>query len=146
LTATLVEMIREGTVEAGNSGVLQGYEMLDYQVSLIDVAFVDAPLNPLGYKIAATTAVRKAFQEAMPRLLEPIMSLEVVIPEDFTGEVIASINSRKGKVLEIAELHDRKLVRAHVPLRSMFGYSTELRSLTQGRGTFSMQYLRHDTI
>jgi elongation factor G len=98
----------------------------------------------VGYKIAAATAFKDGCAKADPVLLEPIMRVDILTPRDFMGEVIGDINARKGEVDSVAPKGPVTEIRAHVPLRSLFGYSTELRSATQGRAIFTMQFLRYD--
>jgi elongation factor G len=98
----------------------------------------------VGYRVAAGEAFRRACREAKPSLLEPIMALEVTVPEEFMGEVIGDLNSRSGQIEEIGFRGGKRLVRARVPMRSLFGYSTRVRSLTQGRASFTMQFDKFD--
>ncbi|GMV39225.1 MAG: elongation factor G [Myxococcales bacterium] len=138
------QAIREGTFEAMKAGVIEGYDVQDVRVCLLDAENRPGASKPLAYKIAASTAVRKALREARCELLQPIMKAEIVVPDEYVGEVIGSINARRGR---IDNLHDRpkaKVLEASVALRRMFGYSTELRSITQGRASFTMQFARYD--
>ena len=144
LDEALLKEIREGALEGSKSGAVEGFEMQDFEITLRSIEWRDGVSKPLAYKIAAGGAVRDAVAKAGPKLLEPIMALEVVVPEEFMGEVIGSINARRGKVEEISELGGKKVIRGRAPLQRMFGYSTELRSYTQGRATYTMRYHGHD--
>ena len=144
LEPKLVEMIREGAIEGTKAGPLQGYPMDDVTVSLIGATWRDGWSQPQAYRIAASIAVRNAMRDASPCLLEPIMATEVNVPEEFMGEVIGSLNARRGRVDNIEDRGGRKIVTAHVPLQRMFGYSTELRSITQGRAQYAMHFAQYD--
>jgi elongation factor G len=140
----LVEAAMEGLQEAATSGVAAGFPLVDVQVTLLGVSPREGVSNPVGYKVAAGEAFRRACREAEPTLLEPIMDVEVIVPEDFMGEVIGDLNSRGGQIEEVGYRGGKRLVGAKVPMRRMFGYSTTVRSLTQGRATFTMQFARFD--
>jgi elongation factor G len=113
-------------------------------ITLLGAEFREGASAPPAYKVAASMAFREASRKAGAVLMEPVMSVEVVVPEDFLGEVIGDLNARRGKVEAIEQRHLKKVIDAHVALRRMFGYSTQLRSLTQGRGTFSMQFSHYE--
>lgn len=131
----------EGIREALFSGTVAGYPVIDVRVTLLGGAYRDSESSPLGYKIAASTAFREGFTQADPALMEPVMLVDILSPSEFMGEVIGDINSRKGEVQAITPRGPISEIRAKVPLRAMFGYSTDLRSATQGRATFSMHFL-----
>lgn len=136
--------IEEGAREATLTGVLSGYPLVDIQITLKGVSFREGSSSSLGYRIAASTAVREGCQRAHPVLLEPIMSIEIVVPNEFVGEVIGDLNARRGKVEMINAKGMISIIDAKTPLRPMFGYTTGLRSLTQGRGSFSMHFSHYD--
>jgi elongation factor G len=138
--------IERGVKDTLDSGPLVGYPLTDVRVRLIGGSYDDDSSTEMAFGVAASMALRKAAGEAHPHLLEPIMDLEVVTPEDHVGDVIADLNSKRGKITGIEAESDRQIVRAHVPLAEMFGYSTSLRSATQGRAHFSMQYLKYDLV
>jgi elongation factor G len=138
--------IEEGIKEATLSGVHSGYPVVDLKVTLMDAPFVENSSSELGYKIAASMTFKKGCQMASPILLEPIMRVDVVVPEEYTGEIIGDLNARGGKVEEITAKGKIRIITSLVPLKEMFGYSTALRSATQGRGTFTMQFSHYDTI
>ena len=139
-----IPAVEEGVREATLSGVVAGYPVVDVKVTLIEINFREKDSRELAYKIAASMAVKEGCEQAGPVLLEPFMSIEVVVPEEFMGEVISDLNARKGKLGNITPKGKVSLVHAQVPLKQMFGYSTSLRSATQGRGTFTMQFSHYD--
>jgi len=136
--------IEESIKEAALSGVLAGYPLVDAKISLIDGSYREGLSSPLAYKIAASTALKEGCQRAKPILLEPIMSIEIIAPSEFVGEIIADLNARNGKVEMINAKGKINIIDAKVPLKTMFGYSTSLRSITQGRGSFSMHFSHYD--
>jgi elongation factor G len=133
--------IENGIKEASQSGVLAGYPVTDLKVTLIDGSYHEVDSSEMAFKMAAVFAFKEAFQKGRPTLLEPIMKVEVVMPEEFLGDVLGQVNSRRGEIqgtdIRPGNSH---AVRALVPLAEMFGYATELRSATQGRGVFSMEF------
>jgi len=129
-----------GAQEAMENGVLAGYQMVDVQVTLIDGAYHDVDSSELAFKIAGSMAFKEAARRAGPVLLEPMMAVEVTTPEDFMGDVIGDLNSRRGQIQAMEERHGARVVRALVPLSEMFGYVGDLRSRTQGRASYSMQF------
>jgi elongation factor G len=143
LTEDFLGAIRQGVSEAETSGVLMGYPVIDLQTTLLDIQVKESS-DVMAFKIATTMAFKGACQEANPILLEPIMKAEVLVPEEFTGEVINDLNTRQGKIDQIASKGPVQVLTASVPLSKMFGYSTSLRSVTQGRATFTMQFSHYD--
>jgi elongation factor G len=121
-------------------GVLAGYPMVDVKVTLLDGAYHDVDSSELAFKIAGTMAFKEGARLAGPALLEPMMSVEVTTPEDFMGDVIGDLNSRRGQIQAMDERFGARVVRAIVPLSEMFGYVGDLRSRTQGRASYSMQF------
>jgi len=142
--SAMVEAALEGAREALQSGVLAGYPVEDTEVTITRVEARDNLASSVGYKIAASEAFKQASRDAGPVLLEPIMKVEVVVPEDFTGEVLGDLNARRGRIENVSFRGVHRVIDALVPLRRMFGYSTELRSLSQGRASFSMQFEQYD--
>jgi elongation factor G len=134
-----------GLQEATETGP-DGFPMDDVEATLLSVAFRDDSQPEVGVKVAAGEAFRRAVAEASPFRLEPIMAVEVVVPEESLGAVIGDLKARRANIFDIATIHDRRLIQAHVPLRQMFGYSTELRSLTKGRATFTMEFHAFDNL
>jgi elongation factor G len=141
-----VPAVRKGVEEALAKGVLGGYPLVDVAVRLVDGSFHEVDSSEMAFKIAGSLAVREAAQRGRPQLLEPLMSLEVVVPEEHLGEVIGDVNARRGRVEGFEERGAYKVVRALAPLAQMFGYATALRSLSQGRATFSMQFSRYEGV
>ncbi|HOX45101.1 MAG TPA: elongation factor G [Myxococcota bacterium] len=144
--AAWIEEIELAVREAAGSGPSTGYPMVDLQVELLGLEWRDGVTDSVAMHIATASAFRKLCVEAGTSPLLPIMALEVVVPEEFTGSVIGDLNSRGGKVDELEKRGNRSAVRAKVPISRMFGYSTDLRSLTEGRGTFTMSFHRFDTV
>ncbi len=134
-----VPAVRQGVLESAQSGVLAGYPVIDVAVTLVDGSYHQVDSSEMAFKIAGSMALREAVRRAGPVFLEPIMKLEVVVPEDYLGEVIGDLNSRRCRILEMGQRANVKVVRGEVPLAEMFGYATIIRSLTQGRGSFSME-------
>ena len=135
-----IPSVDAGCKEALTSGPLAGYPMVDVQVTLLDGAYHDVDSSELAFKIAGLAAFREAAKLAGPVLLEPVMSVEVITPEDFMGEVIGDLNSRRGQIQAMDERSGARIVKAVVPLSEMFGYVGDLRSKTQGRASYSMQF------
>ena len=129
-----------GCQEAMENGVLAGYPMVDVQVTLLDGAYHDVDSSELAFKLAGTQAFKEGARQAGPVILEPMMSVEVTTPEDFMGDVIGDLNSRRGQIQAMDERHGSRVVRALVPLSEMFGYVGDLRSRTQGRASYSMEF------
>lgn len=129
-----------GIQEAMKNGVLAGYPMEDVKVSLVDGGFHDVDSSEMAFKIAGSMAFKEAAAKAAPVLMEPIMRVEVVVHDDYMGDVMGNINSRRGRISGIEARRDAQIVRANVPLAEMFGYATTLRSITQGRAVFSMEF------
>jgi elongation factor G len=135
-----IPSVDAGCQEAAEFGVLAGYPMVDVKVTLTDGAYHDVDSSELAFKIAGSMAFKKAAARADPVLLEPIMAVEVRTPDDYMGEVIGDLNSRRGQIQAMEERRGARVVRAHVPLSEMFGYVGDLRSRTQGRADYSMQF------
>jgi translation elongation factor EF-G len=135
-----VPPIQKGVEEAMQSGVLSGYPMVDVKATVFDGSFHDVDSNEMAFKIAGSMAFKDACNQAGPVLLEPIMACEVVTPEEFMGDVISDLNSRRGRILGMNPRHGVQVIDAQVPLAQMFGYATDLRSRTQGRATYTMQF------
>jgi len=132
--------IEKSVEEAMQNGVLSGYPMVDIKVTVFDGSFHDVDSNEMAFKIAGSMAFKEGCNQAGPVLLEPIMACEVVTPEEFMGDVIGDLNSRRGKILGMNPRHGVQVIDAQVPLAQMFGYATDLRSRTQGRATYTMQF------
>jgi elongation factor G len=138
--------VEAGIEEALQSGVKAGYPMVDVRVELIDGSYHEVDSSEMAFKIAGSMALQEAARRAKPVLLEPVMAVEVVTPEEFLGEVIGDLSRRRGKVAGQDQRGNTVAVQAHVPLGEMFGYATDLRSSTQGRATFTMQFERYEEV
>jgi elongation factor G len=135
-----VPPIENGVKEAMDSGVLAGYEMVDLAVTVIDGSYHDVDSSEMAFKIAGSMAFKEACRRANPKLLEPIMRVEVVVPEDYMGPVISDLNSRRGQLQGRESRSGSEIINVQVPLAEMFGYATDIRSRTQGRGSFTMHF------
>ena len=144
LPPVFIDAARKGALESLESGSLMGYPVVDVEVTLLSVQHKDSLSTELAYTVSASMASREALSKAGPFLLEPIMDVEVFVPEAFTGEVIGDLNARGGKIGSIDHKMGSQIIKTTVPLSHMFGYSTSLRSATQGRGTFTMQFSHFD--
>ena len=136
--------IETGIREALEGGVLAGYEMVDVRATLVDGDYHEVDSSEMAFKIAASMGVKEAVRHAAPVLLEPVMSVEVVVPEDYLGEVIGDLNARRGRIESIEARAGSQIVRAMVPLAEMFGYATEMRWRTQGRATYTMHFSQYE--
>ncbi len=135
-----ISPVKAGIEEALRNGVLAGYPVVDIKVRLVDGSYHEVDSSEMAFKIAGSIGVKEAMGKAGPVLLEPIMDVEVVVPEEYLGDVIGDLNSRRGKVSGILPRKDAQVVEAFVPLATMFGYATSLRSVTQGRAVYTMQF------
>jgi len=141
-----IPAVEKGVREATENGALAGYPMVDVKVTLFDGSYHDVDSSEIAFKIAGSMAFKEATRKANPVLLEPIMSVEVVVPEEFMGDVIGDISSRRGKVLGMDTRPAAQAIDARVPLAQMFGYATDLRSMTQGRATYTMQFSHYEPV
>jgi len=141
-----IPAVEKGIREALDSGVLAGYPVVDVKVSLFDGSYHDVDSSEMAFKIAGSMAFKDGAKRANPVLLEPIMALEVTVPEEYMGDVIGDINSRRGRIQAVRPRSAAQIITAEAPLSEMFGYATDLRSLTQGRATFTMQFARYEEI
>ena len=139
-----IKPIEAGIVEAMEGGVLAGYEMVDIRATLVDGSYHEVDSSEMAFKIAASIGFKEAARRAQPRLLEPVMSVEVVVPEEYMGDVIGDLSSRRGHIESMEARAGSQIIRSSVPLAQMFGYATELRSRTQGRGTYTMHFARYE--
>jgi elongation factor G len=141
-----IPAVEKGVKEATENGALAGYPIVDVKVTLFDGSYHDVDSSEIAFKIAGSMAFKEAARKASPVLLEPIMSVEVVVPEEFMGDVIGDLNSRRGKVLGMDTRPAAQAIDARVPLAQMFGYATDLRSMTQGRATYTMQFSHYEPV
>jgi elongation factor G len=141
-----IPAVGKGAAEAMQNGVLAGYPMVDIRVTLVDGSYHDVDSNEMAFKIAASMGVRAGCADARPVILEPMMKVEVVTPEDYMGDVVGDLNRRRGKIMGMNERGKAKSVDAEVPLSEMFGYATQLRSMSQGRATYTMQFEHYEEV
>ncbi len=141
-----IPAIDAGIQEAAKSGVLGGYECVDFKVTLLDGSYHEVDSSEMAYKIAGSMAFKEGARKADPVLLEPVMKVEVVMPEEYMGDIIGNINSRRGRVEGMESRPGVQVVKAIVPLGEMFGYATDLRSRTQGRGVYTMQFSHYEEV
>ncbi|NLC10822.1 MAG: elongation factor G [Firmicutes bacterium] len=141
-----IPAVEAGVKEAALNGPLSGYPVIGVKVKLLDGSFHEVDSSELAFKIAASQAFKKGISQGTPVLLEPIMKVEVIVPEEYMGEVIGDINSRRGKIEGIEPRGGSQIIKSLVPLAELFGYATELRSHTQGRGTFSMEFSHYEEV
>jgi elongation factor G len=141
-----VSSARESAHDSLENGVLAGYRVVDVKIRLVGGSYHEQDSTEVAYKIAAAIAVRHALVRAEPIIMEPVMKVEVVVPEEFVGDVISDLNTRRGKVGGSFLRADGHVVKATVPLSEMFGYATGLRSATQGRALFTMEFSHYEEV
>ena len=141
-----IPAVGEGIEEATKSGILGGYPVIGVCADVYDGSYHEVDSSEMAFHIAGSMAFKEAMQKASPVLLEPIMKVEVTMPEEYMGDVIGDINSRRGRIEGMDDLGGGKIVRGYVPLAEMFGYSTDLRSKTQGRGNYSMFFEKYEPV
>ncbi len=141
-----IPAIDKGIKEAAEGGVLAGYPVIDLKISLLDGSYHDVDSSEMAFKIAGSMAFKDGFKRANPILLEPIMDVEVTTPEEYMGEVIGNLSSRRGRIENMTQRGNARVIRGFAPIANMFGYSTDLRSLTQGRGNYTMQFAKYEEV
>jgi len=141
-----ISSVDKGIQEQMKNGVIAGYPVEDVKVTLFDGSYHDVDSNEMAFKVAGSMAFRNGAFDASPALLEPVMKIEVVTPEDYMGDVMGDLNRRRGLVNGMDDVTSGKIIKAEVPLAEMFGYATDLRSATQGRATYSMEFARYSEI
>ena len=141
-----IPAIKKGMVEAMESGILAGYPLINLKVTLIDGSFHEVDSSEMAFKVAGSMALKEGCKKAQPVLLEPVMTVELVVPEQFMGDVISHLNSRRAKISELTDRAGAKVIKALVPLGEMFGYATDIRSMTQGRGSFTMEFSKYSEL
>ena len=141
-----IPAVDNGIQEAMQSGIIAGYQVLDVKVTLYDGSYHDVDSSEMAFKIAGSMAIKEAMAKANPVLLEPMMKVEVVVPEEYMGDVIGDINSRRGRIEGMELRSGAQVIASYVPLAEMFGYATDLRSNTQGRGVYSMQFDHYEHV
>ena len=135
-----IAAVEKGLEEAIQSGILGGYPVIGIKVALVDGSYHEVDSSEMAFKIAASMGFKEAMKKAKPVLMEPVMSVEVVTPEDYVGDVIGDLSSRRGRIEGMDMRANARIIRAYVPLVGMFGYATDLRSKTSGRANYSMQF------
>jgi elongation factor G len=138
--------VEKGVQEALGSGVLAGFPIIDLKVLLLDGSYHEVDSSEMAFKICASIAVKDAVGKAKPVLLEPIMRVEVVVPSEYMGDVMGDLNARRGRIKGMEERSGAQVINADVPLAEMFGYATDLRSATQGRATYTMQFSHYEKV
>jgi elongation factor G len=141
-----IPAVDAGIKEAMDSGVLAGYPVVDVQIELVDGSYHEVDSSERAFKIAGSMAFKEALKRSKPKLLEPMMAVEVTTPEDYLGDVMGNLNSRRGRIESMSPLGNAQVVKAIVPLSEMFGYSTDLRSMTQGRADYHMDFDRYEEV
>jgi len=141
-----ISPIDEGIKEAAKNGVVGGYEVVDFKVTVVDGSYHDVDSSEMAYKVAGSLAFKDALKKADCALLEPMMKVEVVMPDEYLGDVLGNLNSRRGRIEGTESRNGTQVIKAKVPLSEMFGYATDLRSRTQGRGLFTMQFSHYEVV
>jgi len=135
-----------GFRDAMDTGVGAGFPVVDVAVTLYDGSYHEVDSSEMAFKVAGSMAIKEAMRKGKSELLEPVVRVEVVLPEEYLGDVLGGLNSRRGKVTDMETRSGAQVVRAHVPLSEMFGYATTLRSTTQGRATYSMEFSHYEQV
>ena len=141
-----VPAVEKGVKEAAETGILAGYPVVDIKISLTDGSYHEVDSSEMAFKIAGSMGFKGAVRKARPVLLEPVMDVEVVVPEEYMGAVVGDLNSRRGRIVSMEARAGAQVIRANVPLGQMFGYATDVRSMTQGRATYTMQFARYEEV
>ena len=141
-----IPAVEKGVVEAAEKGVLAGYPMVDIKVTLIDGSYHEVDSSEMAFKIAGSLGFKEGARQAHPILLEPMMSVEIITPEEYMGQVVSNLNSRRGKTTKVEYRAGTNVIVGEAPLANMFGYATDLRSLTQGRATFTLQFSHYSPV
>jgi translation elongation factor G len=141
-----IKPTEEGIREAAESGILAGYPVIDFKATLVDGSYHDVDSSEMAFKIAGSMAFKEGCKQAKSVILEPIMRVEITVPEEYMGDVIGDVNSRRGKLEGMEARNGMQIIRAFIPLAEMFGYATDLRSKTQGRGTYAMEPSHYEEV
>ena len=141
-----IKPIEEGVREAAQNGILAGYPVIDFKATLVDGSYHEVDSSEMAFKIAGSMAFKEGCKQAKSVILEPIMKVEVTVPEEYMGDVIGDINSRRGRLEGMEAIQGNQVIRSFIPLSEMFGYATDLRSKTQGRGTYSMEPSHYEEV
>jgi elongation factor G len=138
--------VEKGVIDAAQRGVLAGYPLVDFKCSLLDGKYHAVDSSEIAFKIAGSLAFKEAAPQARPVLLEPVMDIEITVPDDSMGDVMGDLNSRRGRVQGVEPLGDQQIIKAQVPLAEVLTYAPDLNSLTGGRGTYTMEFSRYDDV
>lgn len=141
-----IPAVEKGVKEANSKGVLAGYPLIDFRATLYDGSFHEVDSSEIAFKIAAAMALQEGVKKSKPVILEPVMKLQVIVPPEFLGEITGNLNSKRGKIKAMGERNNIRVIDADVPLSEMFGYATILRSLTEGRGSFTMEFSSYEEV
>jgi elongation factor G len=138
--------VEKGVKQALNKGVIAGFQVVDVEVTLVDGSYHEVDSSELAFQIAGSMAVQEGVKQAKPVILEPIMKVEAVTPEEFMGDVLGDLNSKRAQIGSVEDRGNAKAIPAQVPLGEMFGYATSLRSITQGRASYTMEFLKYEIV
>ena len=141
-----IKPIEQGMREAAESGILAGYPVTDFKATLVDGSYHEVDSSEMAFKIAASMAFKEGMRQAKSVILEPIMKVDITVPEEYMGDVIGDVNSRRGRMEGMDGADGMQEIHSFIPLSEMFGYATELRSRTQGRGTYSMEPSHYEEV
>jgi elongation factor G len=141
-----INPVNAGVKEALDNGVIAGYPVVDVKVTIYDGSFHEVDSNEMAFKIAGSMALQEGVRKATPIILEPIMKVEVTVPEEYMGDIMGDLNAKRGRIQQMSDRGNAKIVDAFVPLAEMFGYATNLRSMTQGRGTSTMEFDHYEEV
>lgn len=141
-----IPAVEKGIEEAVSKGVVAGYPLVDLAVTLYDGSYHEVDSSEMAFKIAGSMALQSAVKNAKPVLLEPVMKVQIIVPSDFLGDVTGDVSAKRGKIIEMGERGNVRVIEAYIPLSELFGYSTSLRSMTQGRGSFSMEFSNYEEV
>jgi len=141
-----IPAVDKGMQEAATRGIIAKYPLIDFKATLFDGSFHEVDSSELAFQIAGSMALQAAVKKANPCILEPVMKVEVVLPESYLGDIMGDLNSRRGRIIDSSDRGNAKVIKAHVPLSEMFGYATQIRSLTQGRASYNMEFLSYEIV
>ncbi|KPK41702.1 MAG: elongation factor G, partial [Omnitrophica WOR_2 bacterium SM23_29] len=141
-----IPSVEKGVKEAMHAGILAGYPVVDIKVTVYDGSFHEVDSSDMAFQIAGSMAFKKGQEEASPVLLEPIMDVEIIVPDEYLGQITGDINSRRGRIMGIESRGRQQYIKANIPLAEMFKYATELRSMTGGRGSYSMRFFHYEEV
>ena len=141
-----IPSVEKGIVEAMEHGILAGYPTTDFRATVYDGSYHEVDSSDMAFKIAASMGFKKGMEQSQPTLLEPIMKVEVIMPEEFVGDIMGDMNSRRGKIMGVEAKGNNQIVKAVVPYAEMLRYAPDLRSMTGGRGTFTMEYSHYEEV